>query len=272
MAAGSGCVRGPTRIQPAESVDWQELWDTSGLHTGLFLRNEDFTMKKLMMTFSLLLTLGLSTTGVAAQNGTPEPETNDIEYSEVEGLQSSYERTFFVDFDAVALASPETDFEDLDMAEMMRLIGIEGLTFDSEDNASAYLQRAWGEFDSEAADNEEMMEGVEITELEGFGVDGMRMTMQWPDLEVTTVVVILMDGNHVFQVMVVDTNPEAAESKIDEIIQFVLDADIENDEITFNMDGASTGGVFDRMPSSGDEIVGDLMDVWDTELFTEGAE
>lgn len=229
-------------------------------------------MKKLLMTLSLLLTLGLLTAGVAAQDDAPDSEAfDDSDYSSIEGLLSSYDRTYTVDFEAT-LASPEADFEDMDMAAMMRLIGIEGLTFDSEDNAQAYLQQTLDEFDSEAPDDEELLDEVEITELDGFDVDGMRMIMEFPEPEMAVLVVIFVDGNHVFQVAVIDAEMGAAESKLDEVIQFVLDAEVESDEVAFNMDGSSTGGVFDRMPSVGHEIVGDLSSVSDTELFADGGE
>lgn len=233
-------------------------------------------MKRLLLTLSLLLSLGLSATGVAAQtDGVAAPDLGDIEgtYTDVEGLQSVYDRTFSMDIEAM-LASPDTDFESLDMSEMMNMFTIQGMTFDNEDNAKAYLEEMKSEMEAAMEDEEamEMLEDMEITDLEGFDVDGIRVDTNMPDLEVAASMIVFNDGNHIFMIMSMNADLETAQSKADEVIQFVIDAEIENEEVTFSEDGTSTGGVYDRMPTAEDEIAGTLTGVMDMELFVAGEE
>lgn len=229
-------------------------------------------MKKLLITLSLLLTIGFATSGVAAQtDGVQAPDLEGMEAAyDVEGLQSVYDRTFSVDFEAM-MASPDADLESLDMSVLMNSISIQGMTFDSEDNAKNYIDDMKSEMEKAVEEGDaETFEGMEISELEGFDVDGIRVDMDMPDLEIAVSMIMFSDGNHVFQVMVMNADMETAQSHADEVAQFVIDAEIENEEITFSEDGTSTGGVFDRMPTSDDEIVGDLTSTMDTELHVAG--
>lgn len=224
-------------------------------------------MKKLLLTLSLLLSMGLSVSAVAAQTpGVEAPDFDDTEIgADIEGLQSIYDRTFSVDFEAM-MASPDADLENLDMSAMMSMISIQGMTFDSDDNAQDYLDMMRDEVNAEMVESEDTYD-FEITDLEGFDVDGLTITMDMADLEIGATVHFFVDGNHVFQVMVMDSDLEATGSLASEVTQFILDADVENDEVIFNMDGTSTGGVFDRMPTADDEIVGDLTGVMDSEIL-----
>lgn len=232
-------------------------------------------MKKFLFTLSLLLTLGLSTAGVAAQtDGVEAPELEGLgDAFDVEGLQSVYDRTFSVDFETM-MASPDSDTGELDMSAMMNIISIQGMTFDSEDSASAYIDDMNSELEAAMEDEEAvaMLENVEISDLEDFDVNGIRVETSMPEMDVSASMIVFSDGNHVFQIMAMNADAETAQSTADEVAQFVIDADVENEDVTFSNDGTSTGGVFDRMPTSGDEIVGDLTSATDTEIHVASGE
>lgn len=231
-------------------------------------------MKKFLFTLSLLLTLGLSTAGVAAQtDGVEAPDLEGLEdVYDVEGLQSVYDRTFSVDFEAM-MASPDADIESFDMSAMMQMVSVQGITFDNEDNANAYIEDMKSQMD-EAMEQDEAgtFEDMEISDLDDFDVNGIRVDMNMPEMEIAATMVVFADGNHVFQIMAMDGDEEVANSTAEDITQFVLDAEVENEDVTFSEDGTSTGGVFDRMPTVDDGIVGDLDGVTDTEIHVAGDE
>lgn len=226
-------------------------------------------MKKLLLTLTMLLTLGFSLQGVAAQ--TPDSSGAPMgEAMQAEGLESAYDRTYMVDFEAL-MASPSADMAAMDSAAMMRVVSVTGMTFDSDDNAKAYVEGMKSQIE-DAQEAGEMPEGTEIRELEDVDIDkdGIIATLSMEDMGVNSAIMVFVDGNQVFMIVAIDVDVESAEAKVTDIAKYVADADIENDEVTFNEDGTSTGGVFDRMPEAGSDLVGDLPSVTDTVLQEAG--
>lgn len=222
-------------------------------------------MKKILLTITMLLTLALSAQGVAAQVEAPEIES--VDYSEIDGLQSVYSRAYTVDFMAM-MSSPDANLEEMDMAAMMRNISIQGYTFESEDQAKAFLDTTKEEAEGGLTEAEDLGE-VEMKDLEAVDKEGVTMTMVM-DLEgesIAMTVHMFVDGNHLFMVISTDSDLDASNSKADAVAQYVVDAEVQNEEVTFSEDGTSTGGVFDRMPEAGHELVADLT-VMDMELYT----
>lgn len=222
-------------------------------------------MKKILLTITMLLTLALSAQGVAAQVEAPEIES--VDYSEIDGLQSVYSRAYTVDFMAM-MSSPDANLEEMDMAAMMRNISIQGYTFESEDQAKAFLDTTKEEAEGGLTEAEDLGE-VEMKDLEAVDKEGVTMTMVM-DLEgesIAMTVHMFVDGNHLFMVISTDADLDASNSKADAVAQYVVDAEVQNEEVTFSEDGTSTGGVFDRMPEAGHELVADLT-VMDMELYT----
>lgn len=222
-------------------------------------------MKKILLTITMLLTLALSAQGVAAQVEAPEIES--VDYSEIDGLQSVYSRAYTVDFMAM-MSSPDANLEEMDMAAMMRNISIQGYTFESEDQAKAFLDTTKEEAEGGLTEAEDLGE-VEMKDLEAVDKEGVTMTMVM-DLEgesIAMTVHMFVDGNHLFMVISTDSELDASNSKADAVAQYVVDAEVQNEEVTFSEDGTSTGGVFDRMPEAGHELVADLT-VMDMELYT----
>lgn len=226
-------------------------------------------MKKLILVLTMLLTLGFSLQGVAAQ--TPDSSGAPLgEAMQAEGLESAYDRTYMMDFEAL-MASPSADMAEMDTAAMMRVVSITGMTFDSEDNAKNYVNDMKSQIE-DAQESGEMPEGTEIRELEDGDIDkdGIVATMSMEDLGVNSAILVFVDGDQVFMIVAIDADVESAEAKVTDIAKYVVDADVENDEVTFNEDGTSTGGVFDRMPEAGNELVGDLTSVTDSVLQEAG--
>lgn len=224
-------------------------------------------MKKLLLTLTLLLTLGFSLQGVAAQ--TPEDAGAPMgEAMQAEGLVSAYDRTYMVDFEAM-MASPSADLADMDSAAMMRVVSITGMTFDSDDHAEAYLKDMKSQID-DAQEAGEMPEGTEVKDLEDFDKDGFIATMSMEDLGVNSAILVFVDGDQVFMVVGIDADIESATTLVTDVAKYVADAEVKDDKVTLNEDGTSTGGVFDRMPEAGSDLVGDLTSVTDSVLQEAG--
>ena len=224
-------------------------------------------MKKMLLTLTLLLTLGFSLQGVAAQTpadtGAPMGEA-----MQAEGLVSAYDRTYMVDFEAM-MASPSADLADMDSAAMMRVVSITGMTFDSDDHAEAYLKDMKSQID-DAQEAGEMPEGTEVKDLEDFDKDGFIATMSMEDLGVNSAILVFVDGDQVFMVVGIDADIESATTLVTDVAKYVADAEVKDDKVTLNEDGTSTGGVFDRMPEAGSDLVGDLTSVTDSVLQEAG--
>lgn len=190
------------------------------------------------------------------------------EAMQAEGLVSAYDRTYMVDFEAM-MASPSADLADMDSAAMMRVVSITGMTFDSDDHAEAYLKDMKSQID-DAQEAGEMPEGTEVKDLEDFDKDGFIATMSMEDLGVNSAILVFVDGDQVFMVVGIDADIESATTLVTDVAKYVADAEVKDDKVTLNEDGTSTGGVFDRMPEAGSDLVGDLTSVTDSVLQEAG--
>lgn len=224
--------------------------------------------KKLFLIFSLVLGMSTSAIAVGAQevDGIQAPDIPEVE---IEGAEFGYSRSFSVDF-MTLMEDPEYDPED--MSAMMRSISIQGIQFDSEDNAQAYIDQNTEALEAAQQSGDETMEGIEASELEGYDVDGLIVTMDMPDIGIAMTMIVFVDGDQVFQITATDADVETSRTTAESVLEFVLDNEVQDEEVTFNEDGTSTGGVFDRMPTADHELVGDLTSVMDMELMPPSAE
>ena len=224
-------------------------------------------MKTLLLALSLCFTFGLSFSAATAQsNASATPQTHEIESdAEVEGIISMYDRTFSADL-TVSLASPDADISGADTSASLRMVSIQAITFDTNAHALAYLDMMRDGPDSEPT-RDESLGAFAVTELDIVRVDGFKMTTDMGDFDFGATIIIFIDGNHAFLIMVTDTDQPTSEALADDVTDFILNAEVENEEITFNENGTSTGGVFDRMPAAGEEMLGELTQTVDTELF-----
>ena len=212
-------------------------------------------MKKFMTMLSLLFLAGIPATGMTAQDDNDTPE----------GLVSAYVRSYSYDQETLTAANEEAD-GDYDSAMMMSGIDIRGITFESNDHAVAYVDEGVSEMSALIDEDPDIFDHIQVDELEGFDTDGIRLTIPEEDTGTVISTIMIVHDNHVFQVFASDVELEAAEAKADEILQFILDAEIQSDDVSFNQNGTSTGGVFDRMPTAEDDVIGDFTTVTDREL------
>lgn len=224
-------------------------------------------MKKFLITITMLLTLGLSVQGVAAQ--VDAPEVTGTSFEDIEGLETGYGRAYTVDIQAL-MEDPDFDPEAMDPEEMSGNIGIQGFTFDSEDNAEAFVDDSRSQIE-EGIDGDEMagMEGMEISvgDLEDIDKDGFYTEMSMTgEYEMHSAVIVFVDGSTVFQISAMGATMEDSKAQAYDVANFVIDTEVENEDVTLNADGTSTGGVFDRMPAAGEEFLGELVPSMDMDL------
>lgn len=224
-------------------------------------------MKKRLLSLTLLLSLGLSFSGVAAQVGTQEAEVGMP--ADIEGLISAYDRTYTVDFEKM-VASPSAE---MDTSAMMRMVSVQGMTFDTGDNAEKYLDEMTAQIEEAMNDESVELGDVEISDdLGDLDKDGLLITTSMEDYDSAIAVLVFVDGDQLFQVTAMDSDLDTATTAVNDVAKSIVDAETETDDVTFNEDGTSTGGVYDRMPVAGDDTVADLPMVTDMALLEEGGE
>jgi len=209
------------------------------------------------MLLSLVAMFGLTLTNASAQS-----TTDFVDPTQAEGFESGYARIYSVDFEAMMEASPSA--EGIDMDAMMKTVTVNGVTFDSDDNAEAYID-AMNKF------AEEPVEGVEINVEDADYGDQANMysadlsEMMGSDMFMTGYYV--REGSTVYAVSVIDSDEDTANETAKNVIEFMLDKDAGDGEVQFNEDGTSTGGVFDVFPTADDaDVTNGLLPMTDMDL------
>lgn len=200
-------------------------------------------MKKIALTLSLLLTMVFSVSGASAQLGAGDGgETEDIE-----GLTSGYSRTY-----------SDGDF---------KTITVFAYQFESDDMADDYLVQLRAEMEDELEAEDDAFDQAEVNDLQAVDDDGFEATVSSEEDGVALKALAFADDNILFVVMVVDSDIESATSMATEVADHILEAEVETDEISFEREGTSTGGGFDRMPKDGDKALGGLEIIGDTDMM-----
>ncbi|MCO5216772.1 MAG: hypothetical protein M9950_11560 [Thermomicrobiales bacterium] len=223
-------------------------------------------VKTFTLVLALLLTLGLSVQSVAAQLDT---DATELDPKDVPGLIAGYSRTYAPDIEAL-MATPSADL--LDLSAYMRNVSIMTYVFESDDTASDFFDMMKDQMTDELSAPSPELGQAEMSEVTEIDRDAMQVTVDMGDLGVGLTILMFIDGDTVFAIMAMDTTVDDATAMAIDIANYLIDAEVQDDEVTFNEDGTSIGGVFDRMPASGDEIVGGLQVESDSDLFATAAE
>ena len=217
-------------------------------------------MKTLILAAMMLLLMATGVSGAAAQD-------DEFSLENFEGLESGYARYYSsrgVPMTAApSSAGPATASaeESTPEGEVDATVSVEIVTFDSEENAKAFLDGFRAESDrqlSEAPERE-----MEVADLEDIENDGFLVKVMPGAEGDSTAIFVFQDGETIWSINVRAADIDSATTLGNEYLNFVLDQETEEDEVTFNADGTSTGGVFDRMPGEGDEIPAGLTVVED---------
>lgn len=222
--------------------------------------------KTFTLVLALLMTLGLSVQSVAAQF---DSDATELDPKDVPGLIAGYSRTYAPDIEAL-MATPSADL--LDLSAYMRNVSIMTYVFESNDTASDFFDMMKDQMTDELSAPSPELGQAEMSEVTEIDKDAMQVTVDMGDLGVGLTILMFIDGDTVFAIMAMDATVDDATAMAIDIANYLIDTEVQDDEVTFNEDGTSTGGVFDRMPASGDEIVGGLQVESDSDLFATVAE
>lgn len=204
-------------------------------------------MKKILLTLTVLLALTIPGLSVSAQS-----------LEDAEGLETAYGRNYSSG-SSNTVSAPSSSSTPKDMESEATYTGLEiiGLTFDSDENAEKSLAEM-KESIQNSLDSDDSPEDAEYKELSDLDIDknGFFVIGSVENTGVNATI-LFVDGNHMFLIDVLDPDFDTAKTLVTDIAKFMDDADIENDDVSFNENGTSTGGVYDLLPKAGDKIVGD---------------
>lgn len=219
----------------------------------------------LMGVVLIALTIGQSP---AAAQDMAGPEAYD--FGTLEGIQEAVSRTYTVDFSAMmeSMGTPGPNGEMGELPELTGVISLQGTVarFDSDDNASAAIHTMDNEL---TASLEGQSDAPELTEIEDIGLGdesiGYSATQEIEGQQTSLVVLIVQQDEFAYLTIgaVIDAD---AQEVTKGLTQALIDNDAGDSETTFNEDGTSTGGVWDKFPKADDELVKGLT-AFDTQLF-----
>lgn len=218
--------------------------------------------RKITLLLSLIMAMGLTAVTASAQE---VPATEDVE-----GLETGYARMYMPDFsamiDSIGTPGAETDFDE----EGVMMVMIAGLTFDSDDNAS----EAFGSFSESYSGELSGAEGMEASEIDDLGDNAALLSGEMTESgeAMATNMLLVQDGESLYLISVTGGEVDAGSQQVQDIAQHMLDGEIENEEVTFNEDGTSTGGVFDLMPDPEEdaELLSNLAPGMDMDMDASG--
>lgn len=224
-------------------------------------------MKKLIIAAVMLLLMATGISGVAAQG-------DDFSPLNFNGLESGYGRLYAhaetPTTAAPAAAAPATASDDDATPEVPSdaRVQVQTVTFDTEENATTFVEAYQEESNRMLADAPEGE--MEVAEIDDLGENAFVLKIMPGAEGKSTAIITFQDGVDAWVIEVRAVDIDAALALATEYANFILDQDVDDEEVTFNEDGSSTGGVFDRMPAEGDEIPGGLKVIEDYNFMDQG--
>lgn len=194
-------------------------------------------MKKLTVVASLLLSLMFAFGGTVAAQTDLEgmPDLKEL------GLNQGYMR-MLINLEAAGAAGSSADAP---MGVMML-----AMEFEDEGMVEGQFETVAREFSKGFFDGEDF----EMTEVQDLGDAAYAITgtSNSGGEGMPTSIVIARDGTFVLGSITLNSEVTDLDQQV---VTFMLDNAASDTEVTFNNDGTSTGGVFDRMPT-GDDVDG----------------
>jgi hypothetical protein len=212
-------------------------------------------MRKTILVVVMLLLWGMNAQGIVAQS-----------LEDAEGLETAYSRSYSTG-SANTVSAPSGTPKSLESESRFRGIEVLGMTFESNEHAEQFVETVRTGIQDLVNESESSAE-AEISDVD-LDHDGFLAIMNVENTGVNAII-MFVDGNQVFLIDVTDPDRETATTLVNDVASLVADAEGEDEDVTFNDDGTSTGGVFDRMPEAGSDLMGDLTSVTDAVLQEAG--
>lgn len=225
-------------------------------------------LRKLITLLSLVLTLGFAASASAVAQGTPAVDQSSpvVAEPELEGLETGYARMYLPDFGSMleALGTPDADIPEIDDQGVFTIMTAI-LTFDNADHADNGINETADTF-ADPDDPDIRLTSEDVEDL------GDRATLYTGEMDsegdtLSVNVLLVREGEQILLVQILGGESEAGTTQARDIIEFMLDTKPTTDEVSFNPDGTSTGGAFDRMPTGEDtDLIGNLAPFIDMDM------
>ena len=188
-----------------------------------------------------------------------------LQLSDLDGVQTAVSRTYTIDFEAMfaaeASSTPEAS------GTLLYALGGSIVQFDSEDKAKtgyiAILDEVQSQ-ESSATPEDLVFETVDLGTDLGDERTGLRAAGDESGLGGDLIALLVRDGSTIYLITGIANTGDPSDSVV-AFAKSVIDAKASDDEATFNEDGTSTGGLWDKFPSTDDPVVAGLPSVIDTD-------
>lgn len=226
-------------------------------------------LPSLLGAVTLLAMLALGSSASAFAQATPEasPTGGEFDLSTLPGLHLGVARLYSnpiattqIDPNATPAdmaATPEAtpDYASWGVVTLSAII----LEFDSPEQAAANMDTVNAAMTSPASTG-----GIELTEVTVDGFPGPAKAYsasidQGPGLTMHQVLLTTQDGPYIYQVIAISLSKvEDAQGAAEKVVHAMIAAPIGEGDGTFNQDGTSSGGIWDKFPVAGDAALAGL--------------
>jgi hypothetical protein len=208
-----------------------------------------------------------------------QDEADAFDLDDLSGLQSGVGRYYYYDFSAMmdAMSTPGAEMPDM---PPLSGLSVAVLKFDGDDNAEGGFDRLYEELAKSANEslNEDMGDGtpvapqsVDENDVDDIGDQAKSISATVEDEEegpTVSYALLARDGDTV--ILIAASGAADPSQSAQDLAKGMVDRDSGDGDGTFNEDGTSTGGLWDRFPANDDPALGGLLNGGDEILFPFG--
>ncbi|MGC4189826.1 MAG: hypothetical protein QM589_01150 [Thermomicrobiales bacterium] len=220
----------------------------------------------LALAMTALIALGHPVATMAQDTG-----EDQLQISDLDGVQAAVSRTYTVDFAALFSmdASPTPESE----GPQLFALGGAIVQFDNDDHAKSGYTTILDEVQKQADTSTPEAVSFETVDLGGDLGDertALRMTGEDAgDIDGGDILALVVrDGSTIYMFTGIANTGDPSDALV-AFAKVVMDGKAGNDAATFNEDGTSTGGLWDKFPAVDDPVVAGLPSVIDSDPMTD---
>ncbi|MGB3330495.1 MAG: hypothetical protein WBA46_16165 [Thermomicrobiales bacterium] len=248
--------------------------DTEGIVQGLYWKGFGLTKtRRSILSLVAMVALFGSMLAHGSMAAMAQDTTgSDFQLSDLKGIQQGVSRDYMGDMSAMmaAYSTPSADSETPDLSSIgLFSVSTIVLKFDSEDNAKAGLDTMKGEMTSPEATG-----GVELKEesVDGLPDNTTAMSAQVSESGFSGNVFLIgsQQDEYIYYTFAMSlADDDSAKNAAVDFTKFMVDASAGDGEGTFNEDGTSSGGVWDKLATNDDDVLNGLTVSADAQIYPE---
>lgn len=229
-------------------------------------------MRSWRLAFSLVV-VALMGVMVARPAAAQDEDTEEFDFSSLEGIEQVVSRSYTVDFTALLeqLSTPGAEMDPTVMAAMENPAGMQYIVgiiakFDDDGHAEDGLGKLSEEF---TANSDDVTGGAELEEVDlgdiGDHRVGYTATEDQEGTQVQVALILVQKDEYVYGVIISNGGGDAVEPA-KAVVEKMIDND-EGDDVEIDEAGNSTGGLWDKFPKADDEELQGLVPIADQQLY-----